>query len=112
SVSTIPSDPSTICTYTCQCTGASSSSLWRIYDPNTITMDINITNCSLSEMPVYFTGLVGTSMHSIAVGYNAIYSSTINFFRVFAYSMQGQNSTTMLSYAQANAWSLNWFGMY
>ncbi|CAF2098809.1 unnamed protein product, partial [Rotaria magnacalcarata] len=103
SVSTVPSNPSTICTYTCQCTGASSSSLWRIYDPNTITMDINIINCSLSEMSVYFTGLVGTGMHSIAVGYNAIYSSTIDSFEVLARSVLGWNSSTMLSYAQVYA---------
>ncbi|CAF2064232.1 unnamed protein product [Rotaria magnacalcarata] len=100
------------CTYLYYCTGISSWSLWNVYDTNTIMMNIDTTNCSLSEVPVYFTSMGGLNQIYALQSYDAIYSPTIDSFGVLARSILGWNSSTMLSYAQSYAWDLNWLGMF
>ncbi|CAF1227796.1 unnamed protein product [Rotaria sordida] len=93
------------------CNGISSFTLWQLYSPNGLFMDIDTTSCRFNSTPLYFTSMAGTSSHWDLAGYTAIYSPTNTSFRIYTRSLNTMNSTEMLSYSQTYIWNVNWFGI-
>lgn len=100
------------CTYPCTCAGITSYTSWQAFSTAGIYMVISTTSCNFNRTPIYFTSMAGTANHYGLTGYGAIYSPSSTSFTIYAKSLYSWNTSTLLSYASANVWNVNWFGLY
>lgn len=92
------------------CSGVSSYTLWYINTVDTIQMNVDTSSCAFNQTPLYFVTMSGGSSHWSAASYRAIYFPTKTSFTVYASSLDGSTSTTLMSYVSLYAWDITWFG--
>ncbi len=82
---------------------------WLVYDPSTVYVDIN-TDCGLSETPLYFTSIGGSTNHFIAIGHTSIYQAQPNSFRVYVRDVR-EDAPIDPALANSYAWAINWMAV-
>ncbi|CAF1349235.1 unnamed protein product [Rotaria magnacalcarata] len=112
STTTTTTSNQTSCTFPCVCVGISSSTLWQAYPNNSMYMNIDTSNCTFNQTPLYFTSMAGSASHYGLTGYGAIYSPTSTSFTIYIKNVFDWNSSYLISVATIDAWNVNWFGLY
>jgi hypothetical protein len=101
-------------TYAKHCGGVSSYTQWNYYTgvPPGIYMNIDTSNCSFNNTPLYYTSILGNNLVTYFIGYDAIYSATNTIFTTYIHSYDGWSSAQMLNCSQSQQWNLTWIGIY
>lgn len=99
-------------TYANHCGGISPYTGWIYYTSfSAIYMVINTRNCSFNSTPLYYTSILGTSMRTDFMGYNAIYTASTTLFVIYVRSYSGWSSAQLLNYSQTEKWNVTWIGI-
>lgn len=93
------------------CAGKSIWTHWQNYATGVIYMTIDTTACNFATTPQYFTSIEGLGNHFCLTSYNAIYSPSATAFTIYARNTFGYNITTLLTYANNERWTVNWYGV-
>lgn len=102
----------TSCTFPCVCVGVSSFTLWQAFSNNGMYMNIDTSNCSFNQTPLYFTSVTGIAWQYGLTGYGAIYTPTSTSFTIYVQNVFGWNSSYLTSMAVTETWNVNWFALY
>lgn len=93
-------DPPTICSGQTQ----QGATAWQQYGANGLYVDVDTSACGLTETPLYFTSLGGSSSHWITTGGTSIYNPTPTSLRIYLYNPDPINPDS----ANGLGWYVNW----
>jgi len=99
-------------TYARHCAGVSPYTLWIAYIGGGIYMQINTTNCKFNITPLYYTSIIGNTIHTDFTGYDAIYGASKTSFTIYVRSYSGWTNAQMVNSSQIDKWNLSWVGIY
>ena len=97
--------------YANYCGGVSSYTLWTIYFTSGITTYIDTRVCTFNSTPLYFTTILGYSLHDNIVSNNAIYGPTQLGFSIYIRPYSYWSSSLMYNYSQIYKWNVSWVGI-